>query len=89
MFWVPGLENDFSINSLLNLALITNVRGAQYYALAEGLNVMIKWKLVSILAVTKINQPNYVGSAYTPTKSFGFSPNSSVGILKKMVGTAN
>ena len=36
---------------------------------------------LSVLSVTVLNTPNYVGSAYwyyTPTKSFGFSPTSSI-----------
>jgi hypothetical protein len=34
-----------------------------------------------VLAVTELNKPNYVGSAYwyyTPKKSFGFAPTSSI-----------
>ncbi len=36
---------------------------------------------LSVLAVTLVNKPNYVGSAYwyyTPTRSFGFSPTNSI-----------
>ena len=36
---------------------------------------------LSVLSVTALNTPNYVGSAYwyyTPDKSFGFSPSSSI-----------
>ena len=104
---MPGLQNDYSINSLLNMGFTTIYNQTYGYATKDAEIIDLKknctpesilcvgggqigndnMRLVacgncfSVLNVTALNTPNYVGSAFwyfTPTKSFGFSPSSSI-----------